>query len=161
MDYSLHMYNKNLLPLKGVYLSKALTCMNFSFINRNDFYQEDGYLSPHCCMNNLYISHSSLYVPTYSFWEIRSMRISLFRVISWFDTVCNIVTRWVNFRKKNSCININYNYPTTIFRSIIALMYKCLVEKYNIFTIGTQDWCLCAPLNHAVTSDKLILFFFL
>ena len=27
--------------------------------------------------------------------------ISLFRVTSWFDTICNIVTRWVNFREKH------------------------------------------------------------
>ena len=24
------------------------------------------------------------------------------------------------FRKKNSCMNMNYNYPTTVFRSIFA-----------------------------------------
>ena len=41
-----------------------------------------------------------LYAPTYSFWPIRSMLISLFRGPCWFDTVCNIVTRWMNIRKK-------------------------------------------------------------
>ena len=30
-----------------------------------------------------------------------SMLIRLFRVTSWFDTVCNIVTRWVNFRENH------------------------------------------------------------
>ena len=30
-------------------------------------YQGDGYFWPHCCMNILYISHRSLYAPTYSF----------------------------------------------------------------------------------------------
>ena len=52
--------------------------------------------------------------------QTNSMLISLSRVTSWFDTVYNIVTRWVNFRKKTSCMNITYNVPTTIFRSIIA-----------------------------------------
>ena len=28
------------------------------------------------------------------------MLISLYRVTSWFDTVYNVVTRWMNFRKK-------------------------------------------------------------
>ena len=54
--------------IKGIYLSKALTCMT-SFLYKQElfFCQGDGYLLPHCCMNNLYISHRSLYTPTYSF----------------------------------------------------------------------------------------------
>ena len=49
---------------KGIYLSKALTCMN-NFLYKQEllFCQGDGYLWPHCCMNNLYISHRSLYAP--------------------------------------------------------------------------------------------------
>ena len=64
-------------------------------------------------MNNLYISHRSLYAPTYSFEQSAACRVT-----SWFDTVCNIVTRWVNFRRrKNSFMNMNYNDKTTLFRS--------------------------------------------
>ena len=51
-----------------------------------------------------------------------------------FDTICNIVTSWVNFRKKNGYMNMNYNYPTTIYRSIFTQMFKFLVETYT-FTI--------------------------
>ena len=52
---------------KGVYLSKALTCMKFSlFKQKLLFNQGDGYLWPHCCMNNLYIPHRSLYAPTHN-----------------------------------------------------------------------------------------------
>ena len=65
------------------------------------FYQGDGYLWPHCCMNNLYISHRSLYALTYSISAISSMLISLFRVTSWFDTVRNIVTPYINFRENH------------------------------------------------------------
>ena len=84
------------------------------------FYQGDRYLWPHCCMNNFYISHRSLCAPTYSFWVIGSMLISPFRISSWIDTVCNIVTCWVNFGKKNSCINMNYNYPATMYRNFVC-----------------------------------------
>ena len=86
--------------LKGIYLSKALTCMKI-FLYKHEllFCQGDRYLSPQCCMNNLYMSHRSLYAPSYSFWAIRSMLIGLFRVTSWFDTVYNVVTRWMNFGK--------------------------------------------------------------
>ena len=98
------------MSLKEIYLSKALTCMKFLLYKQKMFfYQGDGYLLPHCCKNSLYISHRSLYAPSYSFLAIHSMLISLFRVTSWFYTVNNIVTRCVNFRKKNSCINIHYN----------------------------------------------------
>ena len=85
--------------VKGVYLSKALTCMDI-FLYKQEllFCQGDGYFWPHCCMNNLYISHRSLYAPTYSFWAIGSMLISLFRVTSCFDSINNNMTRWMNFR---------------------------------------------------------------
>ena len=116
---------------------KLLLAWLFSCINKNCFFfcQGNGYLWPHCCMNNLYISHRSLYAPTYRFWPIGSTLISRFRVSSWFDTVYNIVTHWMNFRKKkNNCMNMNYNYPTTIFRSIFSpKMYEFLIEKIYIF----------------------------
>ena len=66
-----------------------------------------------------------------------SMFISLLRISFWFDVVCNIVTRWVNFRE-TICMNMNYNYPTTIYRSIFAQMSKFLVEKYA-FTIFAYE----------------------
>ena len=53
-----------------------------------------------------------------------------FLVTSWFYSVYNIVTRWV-ILEKNININVNYYYPTTIWESIFAQMYKFLVE--NIF----------------------------
>ena len=56
------------VDIKGIYLSKALTCMKI-FLYKQEFLfcQGEGYLWPHCCMNNLYISHRSLYAPAYSF----------------------------------------------------------------------------------------------
>ena len=63
------------------------------------FCQGDGYLWPHCCMNNLYISHRSLYAPTYSFWAIRSMHISLFRVTSWLIPFAILWHAGLNLKK--------------------------------------------------------------
>ena len=53
---------------KGIYLSKALTCIQI-FLYKQEllFCLGDGYFWPYCCMNNLYISHISLYAPTYNF----------------------------------------------------------------------------------------------
>ena len=39
--------------------------------------------------------------PTYSFWAIGSMLISLLRVTSLFDTVNNVVTSWMNFKENH------------------------------------------------------------
>ena len=57
------------LALRGyLYVSKALNCMEvFMYKQKLLFYHGDGYLWPNCCMNNLDISHRSLYAPTYSF----------------------------------------------------------------------------------------------
>ena len=44
------------IALKGINLSKALTCMNIFLYKQIVFFcQGDRYLWPHCCMNNLYI----------------------------------------------------------------------------------------------------------
>ena len=51
------------------------------------FYQGDGYLWSHCCMNNLYFSNRSLYAPT-------------------SRPTCS----FFNFREKNICMNMNYKY---------------------------------------------------
>ena len=71
-----------MLPyFKGIYISKALTCMKFFLYKQKLlFYQGDEYIQ-------LLSNRQYAYQP--------------FRVISWFDTVCNIVTRWVNFRENH------------------------------------------------------------
>ena len=59
--------------VKGIYLSKALTCMKlFQVLYKQKmlFYQGDGYLWPHCCMNNLYISNRPLYAQHAAFEQL-------------------------------------------------------------------------------------------
>ena len=101
-DFRTYKHIHKRIYIKGINLSKALTCMKiFLYKQELQFCQGDRYFWPHCCMNNLYISHRSLYAPKYSFWAIGSMLISLFRVTSWFDTVNNAVTRWMIFRENH------------------------------------------------------------
>ena len=73
------------------------------------------YLWPHCCMT-IYTSHIDHFTPQHTAFEQ-----------SWFDTVCNIVTRWVTYRENHFCMIWNYNYLTTIFRSILTQIYVFLV----------------------------------
>ena len=46
--------------IQGDVVSKN-SCMKYFLYKKWLFYHGDGYLSPYCCMNNLYISHRSLY----------------------------------------------------------------------------------------------------
>ena len=87
--------------LRRYIFQKLLLAWLFSCINKKACESRRRIPWSHFCMNILYISHRSLFAPTYSFWAIGSMLISLFRVTSWFDTVYNIVTRWVNFRENH------------------------------------------------------------
>ena len=88
------------MDFKGIYLSKALTCMKlFLFKQKLLFYQEDGHLWPHCCMNNLYISHRSLYAPTYSFGQLAAC-LSVF-----LELLPGLIRKVIYVR----CINCSYN----------------------------------------------------
>ena len=80
------------------------------------FYQGDRLHWPHCCMKNLYISHRSLYAPTYSFWAIGRMLISLFRVTSsfWYrlqycDTLCGVSFILLKYPMKNKYFGLTEN----------------------------------------------------
>ena len=60
-----------------------------------------------------------------------------FRVTSWSDTVWDVVTRWVKFRE-TICMSTNFNYLTTMLRSIFSQNVLFRVEKY-IFTIFAYE----------------------
>ena len=116
-DHDLHALPRNLrMPcVKGIYLSKALTCMNFSWIKRKlYFYQGDGYLWPYCCMNILYISHRSLYAPTNSFWAICGILICLLGLLPGLKPFA-ILWHGGWTLDKTSCMNINCDYLTIKF----------------------------------------------
>ena len=51
-------------------------------------------------MATIYTSHIDHFTPQHTAFEQTAACLSVFRVTSWFDIVCNIVTRWVNLRKK-------------------------------------------------------------
>ena len=80
-------------------------------------------------MNNLYISHRSLYTPTYSFEHSAACLSVVFKLLPGL-----ILFAMVNFREKylhKHELQL-YNYPSTIWENIIAQMYKFLVEKIFI-----------------------------
>ena len=114
------------------------------------FCQGDRYLWPHCCIYNLYISHRSLYAPTYSFSAIRSMLISLFRVTSWFDTVNNTVTRWMNFRE-----NHLHEHDLQLFdyniKKYCGLLKSCMLGRKVIYVR-----CISCSYNNVAKVIRLL-----
>ena len=59
-----------------------------------------------------------------------------FRVTSWFDTVCNFVTRCVNLNK-TICMNMTYHHLTAIFRSIST---QILCISGIIYNFSITPW---------------------
>ena len=107
--------------VKGILLSKALTCMKFfQYKQKLPFYQGDWYLWPHCCINDSYVWHRSLYASTHSLWAIGSMLISLLRVF--FPGLIPFAILWYAgwTLEKTICMFMNYKYLTAIFRSILT-----------------------------------------
>ena len=143
-------FASRLTNLRVLDLSKALTCMNF-FLYKIAFYQGDGYFWPLCCLNYLYISHTCR-----SLLAIGSMLISPFRVISWFDTVCNIVTRWVSFRENHLHEYELHLSDYNIYRSILTQIYVFLI----LFTKVHKQKNIYFLTRNLYIWAKILLFFF-
>ena len=105
-------------------LSKALTCMNFFLYKQKWlFYHGDGYLWLYCCMDNLYISHRSLYAPQHIAFKHSAACLSVvFELLPGFIpfTILWHIGRILN---KNVTMNKNYSYPTTLWVSILTQIY--------------------------------------
>ena len=128
---------EKLKGLMGYIFQKLLFAWKFSWINKNCFFcQGNWYLWPHCCMNNLYISHRTLYAPTYSFWTIGSMLISLLELLPGLIPLTMLWhAGWT--LAKTICMNMTYNYSTTIFRSILT---QILCNSGIIYNFSIWPW---------------------
>ena len=133
--------------LRGYIFQKFLLAWFYSYINKIFFFIKETDTFCPIVLWTIYTSHIDHLTPQHTAFEQSAVCLSVFlESFSGFDTVCNIVTSWVNFRK-NSSMNMNYNYPTTIIRSIFAQMYKLLVGKY-IFTF--------LPMNLSRSKWKIV-----
>ena len=88
----------------------------------------------------LYTSHRLIYAPTYSFWAIGSMLISLVKVTSWSDIVCNIVTRWMDFSDQFKNIikrYIKFGYNFDVMRQSAYLV----LNPITVYSYGFLSNC--------------------
>ena len=78
------------------------------------------------------------------------MLISLSRVTSWFDTVYNIVTRWVSFRPEKQ----DLTYKKIGYNINVLQQTACLVV--NPITVGNFAFLFnCTPVGR--TSDFMMV----
>ena len=67
------------------------------------------------------------------------MLISLFIVTSWFDTVCNIVTRWVNFRE-NHLHEHKLQLSVYILRSIYVFLVLFTIIHFDLEKFASKNY---------------------
>ena len=133
--------------LKGILLSKALTCILFSCTNKNDFFIKETDTFGHIVIKTIYTSHIDHFTPQHTTLEQSPACLSVV-----FDLppgfIPFAILRHAGWTlETNICMNMNYNYPTKIYK-YFAWMYKFLVE--NIFL---QFWLM----NFSWLNQKLQL----
>ena len=118
--------------IKGIYISTALTSVYFSCINKNALFIQETVTFGHIVERTIYTSHIDDFTPQHStFKQAAACLLIFFRVTSWFETVCNTETCWMNFRKNNSLTNTNYNiilYYLEVFCSNVQISYIWVMQ---------------------------------
>ena len=109
--------------IKGIYISTALTSVYFSCINKNALFIQVTVTFGHIVERTIYTSHIDDFTPQHStFKQAAACLLIFFRVTSWFETVCNTETCWMNFRKKKQFNEHELQYHSILFRSVLL---KC------------------------------------
>ena len=98
--------------------AKALTCMIFSCINKTFFYQGDGAFG-HIVIWTIFTSHIDHFTPQHTDYEQSAASLSEFLELLSGLIPFTILWQAGWILEKTICMNINYNYLTTILRSII------------------------------------------
>ena len=111
--------NIQYILLRVYIFQKLLLAWNFPCVNKNCFfYQGDGYLWPHCCVNN--IDH---FTPQHTAFGQSAAFLSV--VLALLPGLIPFAILWHvgSTLEKTICMNTNYNYLTKIFRSFLTQIY--------------------------------------
>ena len=120
---------------KGIYLSKALTCMKF-FMNKQEllFVKETDTFG-HIVVWTIYTYHIVHFMPQHTAFEQSAACLSVFLELLPglipLTMLCH--ARWT--LEKTICMNMTYNYSTTIFRSILTqtLCISGIIYNFSIW----------------------------
>ena len=122
--------------LRGYIFQKLLIAWSFNCINKNCFFIKETDTFGHIVVCTIYTSHINNFSPQHAAFEQSTACLSVvFELLPGFIPFAISWHAGWNLEKKNIYINMNCNYPTTIWESIFAQMYNFLVEQY-IFPIS-------------------------
>ena len=87
--------NVSIRKFKGIYLSKALSCVKFFLYKQKLLFYQGHDIFGHIVEWTIYTSHIDHFTPQHTAFEQSAACLSVFLgLLSGFDTVCNIVTHW-------------------------------------------------------------------
>ena len=125
--------------LRGYIFQKLILAWKFYCINKNCFFVKETDTFGHIVVWTTYISHIDHFTPQHTAFEQSAACLSVF-----LDLLPGLIPLTMLWHagwtlEKTICMNMAYNYSTTIFRSFFPKMYKFLVENYK-FSIFAYEF---------------------
>ena len=132
--------------IKEIYLSKALTCMKCFLYKQKCFFFfiKEADTFGHIAVWTIYTSHIDHFTPQHTAFEQSTACLTVF--LGSLPGLIPFAILWHAglTLAKTSCMNMDYNYPTTIFRSIFAQNVrisggKIYIYKFCLWTFQGQN----------------------
>ena len=119
---------------KGIYLSKALA-WKFSCINKNCFFVKETDTFGHIVVWTAYTSHIDHFTPQHTAFEQSAASLSVFLELLPGLIRLTMLRNAGWTLEKTICMNMTYNYSTTIFRSILTqiLCISGIIYNFSIW----------------------------
>ena len=114
------MYSQGYNLYKGIYLSKALTCMKFFLYKQELLFVKETDTFGHIVVWTTYTSHINHFTPQHTAFELSAACLSVFlELLPGSIPLTMLWHAWWTL-DQTICMNVAYNYSTTMFRSIFA-----------------------------------------
>ena len=131
---------KNLPPipyllLRGYIFQKLLLAWKFSCINKNCFFVKETDTFGHIAVWTTYTSHINHFTPQHTAFEQSAGRLSVFLELLPGSIRLTMLWHAGWTLEKTFCMNMTYNYSTTIFRSILTqiLFFSGIIYNFSIW----------------------------
>ena len=121
--------------LRGYIFQKLLLAWNYSCINKNCFFINETDTFGHIVVWTIYTHHIDPFTPQHTAFEQSAACLSVFLELLPGLVPFTILWHAGWTLEKNSCMNINYNYLTAIFRSILTqiLCISGIIYNFSIW----------------------------
>ena len=121
--------------LRGYIFQKLLLAWNYSCINKNCFFINETDTFGHIVVWTIYTSHMDPFTPQHTAFEQSAACLSVFLELHPGFVPFTILCHAGLTLEKTICMNINYNYLTAIFRSILTqiLCISGIIYNFSIW----------------------------